>query len=159
MPFTSRQGPLRSEARELAMSYTLLHADYVLDSVLTQVTLGTLKAVFEHKRPKEKEKESQDKSFIKLLAFTNFPLSLSPRFTHPGEYPQLESSKDLEYTFVVFRRGRRQGVRASAPCNFNVSLPQIPSWLLFHIYKKVQFSSKFLHLSRRIFLSALYALL
>jgi hypothetical protein len=36
------------------MSYTLLHADYVLDSVLTQVTLGTLKAVFEHKRPKEK---------------------------------------------------------------------------------------------------------
>ena len=56
MPFTSRQGPLRSEARELAMFYTLLHADYVLDSVLTQVTLGTLKAifVFEHKRPKEK---------------------------------------------------------------------------------------------------------
>lgn len=47
---------MRSEARELAMSYTLLHADYVLDSVLTQVTLGTLKAifVFEHKRPKEK---------------------------------------------------------------------------------------------------------
>lgn len=82
MPFTLRQCSLCSETHELAISYNLLYASYVLDSVLTQVTLGTLKAVFvfEHKRPKEKVERVSGYKFYKALILHQLPTIFKSTF-------------------------------------------------------------------------------